>query len=147
MTGDTCFHAMICDFLHDHSHSLHRSNTQLLNMKFVLHSISMDAKDRVNHCTSCQKSNVHLHMVSGVDTFHQRYVHIQVDVVCLLPTSQGHRCLFSIIGLLTHRPEAIPMENATSTSCTSAILSECIARFGIPDYITSDRGTTFTSPL
>ncbi|XP_068201683.1 uncharacterized protein [Palaemon carinicauda] len=39
------------------------------------------------------------------------------------------------------------METATSGSCTSALLSGWIARFGIPEHITSDMGTTLTSQL
>ncbi|XP_068212647.1 uncharacterized protein [Palaemon carinicauda] len=39
------------------------------------------------------------------------------------------------------------METATSTTCTSALLSGRIARFGIYEHITSDRGMTFTSQL
>ncbi|XP_068250786.1 uncharacterized protein [Palaemon carinicauda] len=42
-------------------------------------------------------------------------------------------------------PEAIPLETATSTSCSaSALLSGKIRRFGILEYITSDKGTTVT---
>ncbi|XP_068218482.1 uncharacterized protein [Palaemon carinicauda] len=37
------------------------------------------------------------------------------------------------------------MVTATSKSCTSALLSGWIARFGIPEHITSDRVTTVTS--
>ena len=38
------------------------------------------------------------------------------------------------------------MQDATSISCAYALLS-WISRFGIPDHITSDRGTPFTSQL
>ncbi|XP_068235582.1 uncharacterized protein [Palaemon carinicauda] len=64
-----------------------------------------------------------------------------------LPTSQGHRYLFTIADCSPRWAEAIPMETATSASCTSALLSGCIARFGILEYITFDRRTTFTSLL
>ncbi|XP_076029133.1 uncharacterized protein LOC143017980 [Oratosquilla oratoria] len=39
------------------------------------------------------------------------------------------------------------MPNATSSSCTGALLSGCISRFGIPEHITSARGTIFMSQL
>ncbi|XP_068205299.1 uncharacterized protein [Palaemon carinicauda] len=77
-------------------------------------------------------------------TFHQPqgcFTCIQVDDVCPLLTLQGYCYLF------TRWSEAIPMETATSMSCTLASLSGWIAKFGIPEYITSDRGTTFTSKL
>ncbi|XP_068228090.1 uncharacterized protein [Palaemon carinicauda] len=87
---------------------------------------------------------------SGVGTFpqpHSWFAHIHVDVVGPLPTSQGHRYLFTIIDCSTHWPDAILMSIATSTSCSSALLSGWMTRFGIPEHITSDRGTTFTSQL
>ncbi|XP_076062485.1 uncharacterized protein LOC143037812 [Oratosquilla oratoria] len=39
------------------------------------------------------------------------------------------------------------MPDATSTSCTAALLSGRISRFDIPEHITSDRDTTFMSQL
>ncbi|XP_068238519.1 uncharacterized protein [Palaemon carinicauda] len=59
----------------------------------------------------------------------QRFDHTDVDVEVPLPTSQGHRYLFTVIDCSTHWPEAIPMETAISASCTS------------------DRGSTSTSQL
>ncbi|XP_068246877.1 uncharacterized protein [Palaemon carinicauda] len=64
-----------------------------------------------------------------------------------LPTLKGHLYLFTVIDRSTGWPEVIPMELATSASCTSALLSGWIAKFGIPEHVTSDRGTTFTSQL
>ncbi|XP_068238499.1 uncharacterized protein [Palaemon carinicauda] len=74
-------------------------------------------------------------------------VHMHVEVVRSLPTSQEHCYLFTIIDRSTCWPEAIPMETATPTSCKSALLPRWIVISGIPDHITSNRGTTFTSQL
>jgi len=39
------------------------------------------------------------------------------------------------------------MEESTSSSCAKALLNSWIARFGIPEHITSDRGSIFTVDL
>ena len=39
------------------------------------------------------------------------------------------------------------MKDSTANSCVNALVSQWIARFGLPDHITSDRGTAFTSTL
>ncbi|XP_068233499.1 uncharacterized protein [Palaemon carinicauda] len=87
-------------------------------------------------------------MDSGVGTSLQPrrcFANIHGDVVGLLPTLQGHRYLFTAINQYSRWSEAIPVGTATSASCTSAALSGWIARLGIPEHITSNRGTTFIS--
>ena len=39
------------------------------------------------------------------------------------------------------------MVDASTESCVAALINHWIARFGLPDLITSDRGTVFTSTL
>ena len=63
-----------------------------------------------------------------------------VDVVGPLPISQGKSYLFTIIDCYTRWPEAIPMADATATSCACVLMSHHIAQFGMPTDITSDRG-------
>ncbi|WP_435316540.1 DDE-type integrase/transposase/recombinase, partial [Klebsiella pneumoniae] len=77
----------------------------------------------------------------------RRFGHIHVDVVGPLPTSQGCRYIFTIIDRSTRWPEAVPMTDATTDSCASALIEAWISRFGLPDQITSDRGAVFTSSL
>ncbi|KAK3881459.1 hypothetical protein Pcinc_014115 [Petrolisthes cinctipes] len=126
------------------------SNISILCEKFIWHKISRDAGNWVRSCVPCQKSKVHCHTETGPGAFHQpqrHFAHIHVDVVGPLPPSDGDRYLFTIIYRSNRWPEAIPMANATSASCASSLLSGWISRFGIPEHITSDRGTTFTSHL
>ena len=59
--------------------------------------------------------------------------HIHVDIVRLLPPSEGNRHIFTIIDHSTHWPEAVPMQNAKSPSCAAAFL--WISKFGIPEHI------------
>ncbi|KAK3895735.1 hypothetical protein Pcinc_000658 [Petrolisthes cinctipes] len=140
----------VFNLIHGLSHPSRRATTRLLTQKFTWHKISRDAGNWVRSCVPCQKSKVHRHTETGPGTFHQpqrRFAHIHVDVVGPHPPSDGHRYLFTIIDRSTRWPEAIPMANATSTSCASSLLSGWISRFGIPEHITSDHGTTFTSHL
>ena len=47
----------------------------------------------------------------------------------------------------TRWPEAIPLAQTDTRTCAQALLSNWIARFGLPEHITYDRGPQFTSQL
>ena len=55
--------------------------------------------------------------------------------------------LFTIIDRFTRWPEAIPLPDAKTPTCTNALIRGWISRFGVPADITSDRGPQFTSSL
>ena len=101
-------------------------------------------------CVNCQRSKIHRHTKASLGSFQQptrRFGHIHVDIVGPLPSSEGKRYLFTIIDSSTRWPEAIPMEDATTVSCATALLDAWISRFGLPEHITSDRGSVFTSDI
>ncbi|XP_068220383.1 uncharacterized protein [Palaemon carinicauda] len=106
----------------------------------------MQIANHVGYPTHLSDEKTSLSMTSMLPSFMTSvlhcFAHIHVDVVLPVPTSQGHRYLFTVIDRST-RPEAIPMKTATSTSCTSALLSGWIARFAIPEPITSNRSALF----
>ncbi|XP_068246520.1 uncharacterized protein [Palaemon carinicauda] len=106
---------------HGLSHHSCCSAAQLLKRKFIWHGITRDAKHWVR-------------------------LYFLTNFQSPLPTSDGHRYLFTVIDRSARCPETILLETATSAS-TSALLSGLIARFGIPEHITSDRGTAFTCQL
>lgn len=98
---------------------------------------------------ACQQSKITRHCNSGIGTYpkpNRRFGHIHVDLVILAPC-QGHRYLFTIVDRATRWIEAIPLQDASALSCATALLHNWIARFGIPDHVTSDRGAQFTSEL
>lgn len=77
----------------------------------------------------------------------ERFPHIQVYIVSLLPLSAGLCYLFTIIDSSTRWPKAVPMPDATSAFCSAALLSGWIAISVISEYITFNDGTAFTSQL
>ena len=77
----------------------------------------------------------------------QRFQHMHVDIVGLLPYSKGYNYLFTTVDRFTHWPKAIPMTDMSTTSCVQAFLQGWVSRFGVPVRFTSDYGTQFTSKL
>ena len=144
------FRKAVFDMVHGLSHPSRKTTVKLLKSKYVWDSIAADVKSWSTACIPCQKAKVIRHTESGIGRFSQpnrRFGHIHVDVVGPLPISQNCRYLFTIIDRSTRWPEAVPMTDASTESCVSALIESWISRFGLPDNITSDRGSVFTSNL
>jgi transposase InsO family protein len=71
----------------------------------------------------------------------QRFSHIHVDLVGLLPASEGATYVFTVINRNTR------WFDISAKSCDSVLIQGWIARYGAPAVITSDRGSQFTSAL
>ena len=117
---------------------------------FAWHGINIDVGTWARTCISCQKSKVQRHITAPLE--HGRlpdrhFQHLHVDIVGLLPTSQGMTYLLTIIDRYTCWPETIPMADATVASCALAFFSHHIAQYGVPSDVSSDRGPQFTSNL
>ena len=78
----------------------------------------------------------------------QRFSHIHVDIVGPLPISkEGFRYLFTIINRSSRMLEAVPLTIIETETCRDTLISQWVARFGVPAHLTSDRGAQFTSEL
>ena len=144
------FRKAVFDIVHGLSHPSRRATVKLLKQKYIWDSIAADVKSWATACVPCQRSKVNRRTETGIGRFQQpnrRFGHIHVDVVGPLPTSEGCRYIFTTIDRSTRWPEAVPMADASTASCVSALIDAWISRFGLPENITSDRGSVFTSAL
>ena len=55
--------------------------------------------------------------------------------------------MLTVVDRFTRWPEAVPMKDITAQSCADSFLLHCVARFGFPTIITTNRGVQFTSFL
>ena len=72
---------------------------------------------------------------------------MHVDLVGLLPSSDGFTYMFKVFDRTTRWAEAIPLHSTSAAACAHALFHGWIARFGVPAVMMSDRGTQFTSSL
>ena len=98
-------------------------------------------------CVNCQSANPHQSTFSDIPTRSPTFRHVNVDIVGLLPQSQGHRYLLTMVDRFTRWPEAIPMLDATVKTCARAFLFNWVARLGVPANISTDSGPQFTARL
>lgn len=93
-------------------------------------------------CHNCQES---LHALPLPDC---RFDSIKVDIVGPLPPSHGYTYLFTCTNnWYTRWTEAMPMTDATTESCASALLTGLVSRVGVPTTIKSDREQQFWNSL
>ena len=61
------------------------------------------------------------------------------------PSSKGHKFILVATDYFTKWVEAIPLKMVTSKNMIDFVREHIVYRFGIPQTITTDQGTMFTS--
>ncbi|GFW63017.1 hypothetical protein TNCV_4453651 [Trichonephila clavipes] len=132
--------------MHNLSHpGIHRS-VHLIKQRFVWPSITSDVAKWARHCLACQKSKIHRHTRSTLSSFQepsQRFDHVHLDLIGLLPPSNGYTYCLTMIDRFSKWPEAQPLKDITA----EAFFSSWVSRFGTPAILTTDRGRQFESSL
>ena len=135
--------------IHNLSHPGARATRRLLSERFVFKSLASKSNAWVKVCRRCQQAKVNRHQrtpLSRPPTPTDRFAALHVDIVGPLPEVSGYKYIFTIVDRYTRYPEAIPIADATSSSCAKALV-EWVSRFGMCTRITSDRGRQFVSEL
>lgn len=144
------FRRRVFNSVHNLSHPGVTATIKLVKERFVWRSIATDCKQWCKTCIQCQKSKVQRHIKSPTGTFElpqARFSHVHLDVVGPLPPSKGYTYVLTCVDRYTRWPEAYPMSDQTSETIAFTFFCGWIARFGVPDVVTTDRGTNFESNL
>jgi transposase InsO family protein len=145
------FRRPIFDAVHGLAHPGIRATRRLIASRFVWPGLASQVASWCRDCQQCQRAKAGGQPSSppqAIANPAQRFSHLHVDLVGPLPQSaSGLTHLLTVVDRSTRWAEAIPLRSTSTNACVSALVEGWIARFGIPQRITSDRGPQFTSAL
>ncbi len=100
-------------------------------------------------CIPCAQNKIGRHTRAPLREFRQadRFQQVHLDLVSPLPECKGFKYLLTVVDRFTRWLEAFPLADATSATCARAFIRGWISRFGVPEVVVSDRGTSFTSRM
>ncbi len=145
------FRRQIFDAIHGLAHPGIRASRRLIASRFVWPGLASQVAIWCRDCQHCQRAKASAAPASPplhIANPSQRFSHLHLDLVGPLPASaSGLTHLLTVIDRSTRWAEAIPLRSTSAEDCATALIGGWVARFGIPEQITSDRGRQFCSSL
>jgi len=145
------FQKQVFTAVHSLSHPGIKATRRLICSRWLWKKMSADISTWCRDCQPCSRSKVisqpHV-AVQPIPIPGRRFSHVHIDLVGPLPmSSEGFSHILTIVDRSSRWIEAIPLSSTTAAAVADAFLAGWVARFGVPDDITSDRGVQFTSEL
>lgn len=140
----------IFDQIHGLSHPGTRTTVKLVTERYVWPSVKKDVTAWTRACLPCQRSKVTRHVTAPLGHFanpSSRFAHVHIDLIGPLPPSKGFKYCLTFVDRWTRWPEVYPLADITADTVTLAFLTCWVARFGVPERVTCDRGSQFRSHL
>jgi transposase InsO family protein len=109
-----------------------------------------DVVNYVKHCDVCQRTKSRKQSIPSqpVHIPLAPWTHISVDHIGRLPkTDRGYEYVLVIEDQYTRFSEAFAVSDVTAKTTARTIIDGIICRYGLPMYMTSDRGSGFVSQL
>ena len=134
-----------------HESSQHRGRdetTTRAQRLFYFPRMSDVAREVITTCVTCQERKEGPKKQMGEllpNNVGYPFQKLSIDFVGPLPPSQGYRYIFTVMDVFSRWLEAFPVPNATSQAAITKLTNEIFCRYGLPQLVHSDRGTTFTS--
>jgi hypothetical protein len=145
------FRRQIFEAVHNLAHPGIRATRRLISRRYVWPGLASQVAAWCRDCQQCQRAKVTSQPTSPPGLIAnpiQRFSHIQNDLVGPLPVSrEGFTHLFTVMDRSTRWAEAIPLRSTSAACCAEALIVSWVARFDVPEQITSDRGRQFCSSV
>ena len=139
----------VFDLIHGLGHPGVERTRQSVAARFVWPSMRQDVSKWARECLACQQAKVTRHVTPPIGDFevpNRRFQHLNMDLVTM-PVSNGYRYLLTAVDRFSRWPIAVQIANMTAESVLDAFAHGWIQHYGIPNTITTDRGTQFSSVL
>lgn len=132
-------------------HSGIKKTLKNIQSRYFWTSMSKDITNFIKSCESCQR-NKHIKPKQTpmivTTTATSAFSKIYLDLVGpLLPSNDGHKYILTTQCELTKFITATPIKDKSTEVVAKAFVENVLLVYGIPDEITTDRGTEFMSDL
>ena len=139
----------IFEVMHGLGHPGIERTRQMVRDKFVWPSLRADVSRWARNCMHCQRAKVGRNTVPPIHEFsvpNRRFSHVHADIT-MMPESEGYHYLLTLVDRFSRWPAAIPLKDISTDTVVNAFAHGWIGSFGIPETITTDRGSQFTSAM
>ncbi|GBM44563.1 Pro-Pol polyprotein [Araneus ventricosus] len=127
-----------------------KATLKLVGDRFLWPGLKKQIAEWTRCCVPCQRDKIQRHTVSHLGTYpvpRHQFDHIHIDLVGPFPPSRGYTYALTCVDRFSRWPEAIPLKDIKAETVTFEFYANWIARFGVPERLTSDQGRQFESRL
>ena len=148
---EQCRYPIFTQF-HNLCHSNWKSTSRMILARFTWPKAQRTIKEWCHNRLTCQQMKITRHIHPSTRQLNEavaRFTHVHMDIVGPLPAinNSPFRYLVTFVDRSTNWIGAHPVHSITAEEVCHAFLTSWFSRFGVPLYITTDRGTQFESQL
>ena len=127
-----------------------KGTIDLISRYATWETLEDDVRKYVNGCSICQEDKPNRGKQTGTLNPHQvppRPWHtISIDMIGPLPEARGYDAVFTVVDKFSKHPIFIPTTTTLTSEGWACLLVDHVSkRFGLPQYVISDRGSIFIS--